>query len=156
MEAEESDTELKPRSDEASVNSGAVTNKMEKGRKRRWSQSVTTVTSLPHHLSTGQRKLSCKKGRRRKMAAGGNGQQRLLQCETYHLLWFSSSQGDSQGQDPHQCEPSPTPDTQSTSPGLPARSWWRLHRCRAHHAAPCPLQPGPGIWLCSAQWRRGG
>lgn len=81
---------------------------------------------------------------------------RSAEVSTYHPLWFSSSLGHSQGLGPHQCVPSPTPDIQSISPGLPAPSWWHLHRCPLSHGVLCPPQLVPGSWPCSARWRRGG
>lgn len=68
---------------------------------------------------------------------------------TYHLPEFWWKLGGSLAQAPHQCWPSPTQNTQSTSPGLPAHSWWYQRRSLTPGGAPCPAHWLTDIAGCS-------
>lgn len=72
------------------------------------------------------------------------GRPRLLPMtsSTYHPPWFWCWLGGSLGRAPRQCEPSPTPNTLSTSPGPPASSWWHQQQSLTPGGA-----PHPPLWL---------
>jgi len=63
-----------------------------------------------------------------------------MKPSTYHLLWFCCKLRSSLGPARRQCEPSPTPSTQSTSAGPPARSWWHQRQSLTPGGAPRPPQ----------------